>query len=191
MNLCLYVLYLLRESPVPHFRRHFPPSFFFSLPPPRKNKFTDVDSSASQVLAYRGTSSRVLSYVYPAFNRRRRRRRYFTPLPSPSLSFSLRSLSRYLYGELRYSPESREQLSGRRHSYLLGRRRSGDLNDIRARARARVCMRVRVCVCVFVKYACVSAFMYMKRDTEKDGRLLIHCALDFVYLTRCTIFTSL
>lgn len=115
------------------------PSFFFLLPsPPRKNKFTDVDSSASQVLAYRGTSSRVLSYVYPAFNRRRRRRRYFTPLPSPSLSFSLRSLSRYLYGELRYSPESREQLSGRRHSYLLGRRRSGDLNDIRARARARV-----------------------------------------------------
>lgn len=115
--------------------------FSSPFPPPRKNKFTDVDSSASQVLAYRGTSSRVLSYVYPAFNRRRRRRRYFTPLPSPSLSFSLRSLSRYLYGELRYSPESREQLSGRRHSYLLGRRRSGDLNDIRARARACVCER--------------------------------------------------
>lgn len=118
----------------------FPPFFFLLPSPPRKNKFTDVDSSASQVLAYRGTSSRVLSYVYPAFNRRRRRRRYFTPLPSPSLSFSLRSLSRYLYGELRYSPESREQLSGRRHSYLLGRRRSGDLND---NPRARAC----VCVC--------------------------------------------
>lgn len=45
---------------------------------------------------------------------------------------------------------------------------------------------------VFVYIRLVYAYKcIMKRDTEKDGRLLIHCALDFVYLTRCTIFTSL
>lgn len=81
----------------------------------RKNKFTDVDSSASQVRAYRGTSSRVLSYVYPAFNRRRRRQRYLSSLslschPFPRL-FPAIVIAIYLYGELRYSPESRERLT--------------------------------------------------------------------------------
>lgn len=51
-------------------------------------------------------------------------------------------------------------------------------------------MCVCICVCIFFSI-CVKCIMYMRRDTEKDGRLLIHCALDFVYLTRCTIFTSL
>lgn len=37
-------------------------------------------------------------------------------------------------------------------------------------------------MCVYVLVYVYKCIMYMKRDMEKDGRLLIHCALDFVCL---------